>query len=261
MAKIHYKTIEEIELIRESSLLVSKTLGEVAKVIAPGVTTISLNKLAEEFIRDNGGVPAFLNYHGFPYSLCISPNDQVVHGFPGKQELKEGDLISVDCGVILNKYYGDSAYTFAIGEVSEEAKKLMRVTQECLELGVQKAVTGMRIGDIGYAVQEHAEKHGFGVVKELVGHGVGLALHEKPEVPNYGKRGAGTKLEEGMVIAIEPMINAGKAGVKFWNDGWTVSTSDGKPSAHYEHTVAVKKGQPDILSTFSYINEILERKK
>jgi methionyl aminopeptidase len=261
MAKIHYKSIEEIELIRESSLLVSKTLGEVAKVIAPGVTTISLNKLAEEFIRDNGGVPAFLNYHGFPYSLCISPNDQVVHGFPGQQELKEGDLISVDCGVILNKYYGDSAYTFAIGEVSEEAKKLMRVTQECLELGVQKAVTGMRIGDIGYAVQEHAEKHGFGVVKELVGHGVGLALHEKPEVPNYGKRGAGTKLEEGMVIAIEPMINAGKANVKFWNDGWTVSTSDGKPSAHYEHTVAVKKGQPDILSTFSYINEILERKK
>jgi len=261
MAKIHYKSIEEIELIRESSLLVSKTLGEVAKVIAPGVTTISLNKLAEEFIRDNGGVPAFLNYHGFPYSLCISPNDQVVHGFPGKQELKEGDLISVDCGVILNKYYGDSAYTFAIGEVSEEAKKLMRVTQECLELGVQKAVTGMRIGDIGYAVQEHAEKHGFGVVKELVGHGVGLALHEKPEVPNYGKRGAGTKLEEGMVIAIEPMINAGKASVKFWSDGWTVSTSDGKPSAHYEHTVAVKKGQPDILSTFSYINEILERKK
>ena len=261
MAKIHYKSIEEIELIRESSLLVSKTLGEVAKVIAPGVKTIALNKLAEEFIRDNGGVPAFLNYHGFPYSLCISPNDQVVHGFPGQQELKEGDLISVDCGVILNKYYGDSAYTFAIGEVSEEAKKLMRVTQECLELGVQKAVTGMRIGDIGYAVQEHAEKHGYGVVKELVGHGVGLALHEKPEVPNYGKRGAGTKLEEGMVIAIEPMINAGKANVKFWNDGWTVSTSDGKPSAHYEHTVAVKKGQPDILSTFSYINEILERKK
>ncbi|NCD70631.1 type I methionyl aminopeptidase [Mucilaginibacter agri] len=261
MAKIHYKTIEEIELIRESSLLVSKTLGEVAKVIAPGVKTIALNKLAEEFIRDNGGVPAFLNYHGFPYSLCISPNDQVVHGFPGQQELKEGDLISVDCGVILNKYYGDSAYTFAIGEVSEEAKKLMRVTQECLVLGVQKAVAGMRTGDIGYAVQEHAEKHGFGVVKELVGHGVGLALHEKPEVPNYGKRGAGTKLEEGMVIAIEPMINAGKANVKFWNDGWTVSTSDGKPSAHYEHTVAVKKGQPDILSTFSYINEILERKK
>ena len=261
MAKIHYKSVEEIELIRESSLLVSKTLGEVAKVIAPGVKTIALNKLAEEFIRDNGGIPAFLNYHGFPYSLCISPNDQVVHGFPGQQELKEGDLISVDCGVILNKYYGDSAYTFAIGEVSEEAKKLMRVTQECLELGVQKAVTGMRIGDIGYAVQEHAEKHGFGVVKELVGHGVGLALHEKPEVPNYGKRGAGTKLEEGMVIAIEPMINAGKANVKFWNDGWTVSTSDGKPSAHYEHTVAVKKGQPDILSTFSYINEILERKK
>lgn len=261
MAKIHYKSTEEIELIRASALLVSKTLGEVAKVIAPGVKTIDLNKLAEEFIRDNGGVPAFLNYHGFPYSLCISPNDQVVHGFPGSQELKEGDLISVDCGVILNKYYGDSAYTFAVGEVSEEARQLMRVTQECLVLGVEKAVAGLRVGDIGFAVQQHAEKHGYGVVKELVGHGVGLQLHEKPEVPNYGKRGAGTKLEEGMVIAIEPMINAGKAGVKFWNDGWTVSTVDGKPSAHYEHTVAVKKGQPDILSTFSYINEVLERKK
>ncbi|WDF54804.1 type I methionyl aminopeptidase [Mucilaginibacter sp. KACC 22063] len=260
MAKIHYKSAEEIELIRASALLVSKTLGEVAKVIAPGVKTIALNKLAEEFIRDNGGVPAFLNYHGFPYSLCISPNDQVVHGFPGEKELKDGDLISVDCGVILNKYIGDSAYTFAVGEVSDEVKQLMRVTQECLKLGVEKAVTGMRVGDIGFAVQQHAEKHGYGVVKELVGHGVGLQLHEKPEVPNYGKRGAGTKLEEGMVIAIEPMINAGKAGVKFWNDGWTVSTVDGKPSAHYEHTVAIKKGQPDILSTFSYVEEVLERK-
>lgn len=260
MAKIHYKSAEEIELIRASALLVSKTLGEVAKVIAPGVKTIALNKLAEEFIRDNGGVPAFLNYHGFPYSLCISPNDQVVHGFPGEKELMDGDLISVDCGVILNKYIGDSAYTFAVGEVSDEVKQLMRVTQECLKLGVEKAVTGMRVGDIGFAVQQHAEKHGYGVVKELVGHGVGLQLHEKPEVPNYGKRGAGTKLEEGMVIAIEPMINAGKAGVKFWNDGWTVSTVDGKPSAHYEHTVAIKKGQPDILSTFSYVEEVLERK-
>lgn len=260
MAKIHYKSAEEIELIRAAAQLVSKTLGEVAKVIAPGVKTKKLNDLAEQFIRDNGGVPAFLNYHGFPYSLCISPNDQVVHGFPGEQELKEGDLISVDCGVILNKYIGDSAYTFAIGEVSQEAKDLMRVTQECLELGVAKAVAGLRIGDIGFAVQQHAESHGYGVVKELVGHGVGLQLHEKPEVPNYGRRGAGTKLEEGMVIAIEPMINAGKAGVKFWNDGWTVSTIDGKPSAHYEHTVAVKKGKPDILSTFSYINEVLERK-
>jgi methionyl aminopeptidase len=258
MSKINYKSVEEIELIRESSVLVSKTLGEIAKIIGPGVKTIELNKLAETFIRDHGGVPAFLNYHGFPYSLCISMNDQVVHGFPGQRVLVEGDLVSVDCGVILNKYIGDSAYTFAIGEVSSTAKTLMRVTMECLDLGVEKAVAGMRIGDIGYAVQEHAEKHGFGVVKELVGHGVGLALHEKPEVPNYGKRGSGVKLEEGMVIAIEPMINAGKARVKFWDDGWTVSTIDGKPSAHYEHTVAICKGKPDILSTFSYLDNVLK---
>lgn len=260
MSKIIYKSVEEIELIRESSLLVSKTHGEIAKMIGPGVTTIELNKLAETFIRDNGGVPAFLNYNGFPYSLCISLNDQVVHGFPSKKPLVEGDLVSVDCGVVLNKFYGDSAFTFAIGEVDELTQKLMRVTRECLDLGVEKAVVGMRIGDIGYAVQEHAEKNGFGVVKELVGHGVGTRLHEKPEVPNYGKRGSGTKLEEGMVIAIEPMINAGRAGVKFWDDGWTVSTSDKKPSAHYEHTVAVKKGKPDILSTFSYIDKVLEEK-
>ncbi len=261
MSKINYRSVEEIALIRESSLLVSKTLGEIAKVVAPGVKTIELNKLAETFIRDHGGVPAFLNYSGFPYSLCISLNDQVVHGFPSQYELREGDLISVDCGVVLNKYYGDSAYTFAVGEVSDTVKKLMRVTKECLDKGVEKAVVGMRVGDIGYAVQEHAEKNGFGVVKELVGHGVGLHLHEKPEVPNYGKRGSGVKLEEGMVIAIEPMINAGRAGVKFWDDGWTVSTIDKKPSAHYEHTVAVKKGKPEVLSTFSYIEEIFEIKK
>ena len=260
MSKISYKSVEEIELIRESSLLVSKTLGEIAKIIAPGVKTIELNKLAETYIRDNGGVPAFLNYHGFPYSLCISMNDQVVHGFPSQRVLVEGDLVSVDCGVVLNKYIGDSAYTFAIGEVSDNTKRLMRITMECLDLGVAKAVTGNRVGDIGYAVQEHAEKHGFGVVKELVGHGVGLHLHEKPEVPNYGKRGSGIKLEEGMVIAIEPMINAGKARVKFWDDGWTVSTIDGKPSAHYEHTVAIKKGKPEILSTFSYVDEVLKEK-
>jgi methionyl aminopeptidase len=260
MSKINYKSVEEIELIRESSLLVGKTLGEIAKVIGPGVKTIELNRLAETYIRDNGGIPAFLNYSGFPYSLCISLNDQVVHGFPSDYELKDGDLVSVDCGAILNKYYGDSAYSFAIGEVSDTVKKLMRVTQECLVLGVEKAVVGMRIGDIGYAVQEHAEKNGFGVVKELVGHGVGLHLHEKPEVPNYGKRGSGIKLEEGMVIAIEPMINAGRAGVKFWDDGWTVSTVDAKPSAHYEHTVAVKRGKADILSTFSYVDNVLKEK-
>jgi len=260
MSKIYYKSAEEIELIRESAMLVAKTHGEVAKVIAPGIKTIELDKLAETFIRDNGGIPAFLNHGGFPYSLCISLNDQVVHGFPGNHVLKDGDLVSVDCGVILNKYYGDSAFTFAIGEVSDEVKKLMRVTRECLNLGIEKAVVGNRIGDIGYAVQEHAEKNGFGVVKELVGHGVGLKLHEKPEVPNYGRRGSGIKLEEGMVIAIEPMINAGRAGVKFWDDGWTVSTVDKKASAHYEHTVAIKKGKADILSSFEYVDNVLKEK-
>lgn len=259
MPKIIYKTSEEIELIRISSLLVSKTHAEVAKVLKEGVTTNYLNKIAEEFIRDNDAIPGFLNYNGFPYTLCISLNDQVVHGFPSKYELREGDIVSIDCGVVKNGYFGDSAYTFAIGEVSEESKKLLEVTKECLQLGIDKAVVGNRIGDIGYAVQEHAEKHGYGVVKELVGHGVGKNLHEKPEVPNYGKRGSGIKLEEGMVIAIEPMINAGRAGVKFWEDGWTVSTVDKKTSAHFEHTIAIRKGKADILSTFEYIEEVLNK--
>jgi methionyl aminopeptidase len=259
MSKIIFKTAEEIELIRQSAQLVGKTLGEVAKIVKPGVQTIELDKLAETFIRDNGGVPAFLNFHGFPYSLCISPNDQVVHGFPGKHVLTDGDIISVDCGVVLNGFYGDSAYTFAIGEVDAETDRLLQVTKECLDMGIAKAVVGMRTGDIGHAVQAHAEKNGFGVVKELVGHGVGVKLHEKPEVPNYGKRGSGVKLEEGMVIAIEPMINGGKAGVKFWKDGWTVSTVDGKPSAHFEHTVAIRKGKAEILSTFSYVEEVLAK--
>ena len=261
MSKIYYKSPEEIELIRESSLLVSKTLAEVAKIIAPGVTTIALDKLAYEFISDNGAVPAFLNYGGFPNSLCISPNDQVVHGFPSEYVIKEGDLISVDCGVIKNNFFGDSAYTFSIGEVDAEKQKLTKVTQECLNFAIEKAVVGMRIGDIAFAVQNHAESNGFGVVRELVGHGVGVKLHEKPEVPNYGKRGNGAKLEEGMVIAIEPMINAGTAAVKFWSDGWTVTTRDNKPSAHFEHTVAVKKGKADVLSTFSLIEEVLKEKK
>lgn len=261
MSKIYYKSPEEIELIRESSLLVSKTLAEVAKVIGPGITTKKLNDLAETFIKDHGAIPAFLNYNGFPYSLCISPNEQVVHGFPGEYVIQEGDLISVDCGVILNKYFGDSAYTFSIGEVDSEKQKLVEVTKECLRLAIEKAVVGSRIGDVGYAVQAHAEANGFGVVKELVGHGVGVQLHEKPEVPNYGKRGSGIKLEEGMVIAIEPMINAGTAGVKFWSDGWTVTSKDNRPSAHFEHTVAVKKGNADVLSTFSVIEEVLNKKK
>ena len=261
MSKIYYKSLEEIELIRESALLVSKTLAEVAKVIEAGVTTKQLDQLAYTFIKDHGAVPAFLNYNGFPYSLCISPNEQVVHGFPSDYVIQDGDLISVDCGVILNKYFGDSAYTFSIGEIDPVKAKLVEVTKKCLELAIDKAVVGSRIGDIGYAVQNMAESNGFGVVKELVGHGVGVKLHEKPEVPNYGKRGSGVKLEEGMVIAIEPMINAGVAGVKFWSDGWTVTTKDNKPSAHFEHTVAVKKGKADVLSTFSLIEEVLIEKK
>ncbi|ACU02845.1 MULTISPECIES: type I methionyl aminopeptidase [Pedobacter] len=260
MSKIYYKSPEEIELIRESSLLVSKTLAEVAKVIGPGVTTKKLNDLAETFIKDHGAIPAFLNYNGFPYSLCISPNEQVVHGFPGDYVIQEGDLISVDCGVIKNDFFGDSAYTFSIGEIDSERQKLVEVTQECLKLAIEKAVVGSRIGDVGFAVQAYAEANGFGVVRELVGHGVGVKLHEKPEVPNYGKRGSGIKLEEGMVIAIEPMINAGTAGVKFWSDGWTVTSKDNKPSAHFEHTVAVKKGNADVLSTFSFIEEVLKKK-
>lgn len=257
---IIFKSEEEIELIRISSQLVARTHAEVAKVIGEGVTTKHLNKVAEEFIRDNDAIPAFLNYNGFPYTLCISLNDQVVHGFPSNYELRSGDIVSVDCGVIKDKYFGDSAYTFMIGEVAEETKQLLKVTQECLILAIEKAVVGNRVGDIGFACQEHAEKHGYGVVKELVGHGVGKFLHEKPDIPNYGKRGSGTKLTEGMVIAIEPMINAGRAGVKFWDDGWTVSTVDKKPSAHFEHTVAIRKGKADILSTFDYIEEVLNKK-
>ncbi|MDO7742760.1 MAG: type I methionyl aminopeptidase [Pedobacter sp.] len=261
MSKIYYKSPEEIELIRESSILVAKTLAEVAKVIGAGVTTKKLNDVAETYIKDNGAIPAFLNYNGFPYSLCISPNEQVVHGFPGDYVIKEGDLISVDCGVIKNKFFGDSAYTFSIGEISEEQQKLVDVTQECLKRAIDKAVVGSRIGDIGYAVQSLAEDNGFGVVRELVGHGVGVQLHEKPEVPNYGRKGVGMKLEEGMVIAIEPMINAGTANVKFWSDGWTVTSRDNRPSAHFEHTVAIKRGKADVLSTFSYIEEVLKEKR
>jgi methionyl aminopeptidase len=261
MSKIYYKSPEEVELIRISSMLVSETLAEVAKIIGPGVTTMQLNELAETYIKDNGAIPAFLNYNGFPYSLCISPNDQVVHGFPGDYVIQEGDLISVDCGVVKNGFFGDSAYTFSIGEISPDRQKLVDVTQECLKRAIDKAVAGSRLGDVGYAVQSLAEQNGFGVVRELVGHGVGVKLHEKPEVPNYGRRGTGMKLEEGMVIAIEPMINAGTANIKFWSDGWTVTSRDNQPSAHFEHTVAVKKGKADVLSTFSLIEEVLKEKK
>ena len=255
---IYYKTDGEIELIRESSLLVSKTLAEIAKIIRPGISTLDLDKRAEEFIRDNGGVPAFKGYKGFPNSLCISTDHQVVHGIPSLKEISEGEIVSVDCGVLKNGFFGDSAFTFPIGEVKQEVGKLLKVTREALLKGVEKAVAGLRLGDISSAVQEHAEKNGFSCVRELVGHGIGKDLHEKPEVPNYGRRGSGLKLQEGLVIAIEPMINMGKYAVLQEKDGWTISTKDRLPSAHFEHTVAVKKGRPDILTTFNYIDEVFK---
>ncbi len=256
---LYYKTKEEIELIRESSLLVGKTLAEVAKVIKPGVTTLFLDKIAFEFINDNKAIPAFLNYNGFPNSLCISVNEAVVHGIPGKYVLKDGDIVSVDCGVVKNEFYGDSAYTFAIGEVKPEVLKLMEVTKESLYKAIEVAVVGMRLGDIGNAVQLFSEAHGYGVVRELVGHGIGRNLHEAPEVPNYGKRGTGMKLQEGLVIAIEPMINLGKRNVKQENDGWTIRTADKLPSAHFEHTIAIGKDKADILSSFKEIEKVLNK--
>lgn len=253
---LYYKTQEEIELIRESSLLVAKTLAEVAKSIRPGISTLELDRLAETFIRDHSAVPAFLNYNGFPNSLCISVNSQVVHGIPNKNELQDGDICSVDCGVLKNGFYGDSAYTFAIGEVDDETVQLLRITKESLYKGIEKAVAGNRLGDVSHAIQEHAETSGYSVVRELVGHGIGRHLHEKPEVPNYGKRGSGLVLREGLVIAIEPMINMGGKAVVHERDGWTIRTADNKPSAHFEHTVAIRKGVPDILSSFKFIEEL-----
>lgn len=257
--QIYYKTEEEIELIRQSSLLVSKTLAEVGKHIQPGITTIELDRIAEVFIRDNGGQPGFLGYRGYPNSLCTSRNSEVVHGIPGKTVLQEGDILSVDCGVLLNGFYGDSAYTFEVGEVSPEVKRLLNITYEALYKGIEAAVAGNRVGDISFAVQSHAEKNGYSVVRELVGHGLGRKLHEKPEVPNYGKRGNGPRLQEGLVIAIEPMINMGKREVIQSRDGWTVMTADGKPSAHFEHTVVVRKEKAEILSTFTVIEEIVKQ--
>jgi methionyl aminopeptidase len=250
---IIYKTAGQIEGIRVSSLLVGETLAEVTSLLRPGVRTIDLDKAAETFIRDHGATPAFKGYNGFAGSLCISVNAEVVHGIPGNRELKEGDLVSIDCGVIKDGFFGDSAYSFAIGEVKPVVEKLMVVTKECLYLGIEKAISGLRIGDVSAAIQDHAEKNGFGVVRELVGHGVGIHLHEKPEVPNFGRRGTGPQLKEGMVIAIEPMINAGKKGVKQLDDGWTIVTADRQPSAHFEHTVAIGIGKADVLSSFDKI--------
>lgn len=251
------KSAEEIELIRENNLLVSKTLAEVAKMIKPGITTAAIDKRAEEYIRDHGAEPGFLGYGGFPNSLCTSVNDEVVHGIPSDYELKEGDIISIDCGTYKKGFYGDTAYTFGVGEISEEVEKLLKATKEALFKGIEKAVAGNRVGDISFAVQNHAEGAGFSVVREMVGHGLGSNMHESPEVPNYGKRGKGPKLKPGLVICIEPMINLGTRNIKQDPDGWTIRTMDSKPSAHYELALAIRNGQADILSTFEYIENQL----
>ena len=251
---IHYKSAEEIELIRKSCMLLEETIAIVAAMIKPGITTMDLETAAEKHILEHGGLPSFKGYHDFPYTCCISVNDAVVHGFPTEDPIREGDIISVDTGVYMNGYHGDSAYTFAVGNIANEVKQLMRVTKESLYKGIEKAVAGNRVGDIAWAVQEHTErKYGYGVVRELVGHGLGKSLHEEPQVPNYGKRGSGAKLKEGMVIAIEPMINLGKRDIKTDKDGWTIRTRDGKPAAHYEHTICIRKNEADILSSFTAI--------
>lgn len=255
---IYLKTEEEIELLRQSNLIVSKALAEVAKLIAPGVSTFELDKVAETLIRDNGAIPSFLGYSGYPASLCTSVNDQVVHGIPSKKAvLKDGDIISVDCGATKNGFVGDSAYTFCVGEVSEDVKQLLRVTKESLYLGIEQAVDGNRLGDVGFAIQNHCERHGYGVIREMVGHGVGRDMHEDPQVPNTGRRGNGVRLRKGMTIAIEPMIAMGSYRLLFEKDGWTTRTIDGKFAAHFEHSIAIRDGKADILSTFDYLEEVV----
>jgi len=254
---IKLKSREEIELMRQSAQLVSKTLGMLAAEIRPGVTTSYLDNLAETFIKDHQAVPGFLGLYDFPNSLCISVNEQVVHGIPNAKPLLEGDIVSIDCGVLKNGYYGDHAYTFPVGEISAEVQELLNVTKKSLYLGIEEMVAGNRIGDISFAIQKYTERHGYGVVRELVGHGLGKEMHESPEVPNYGKRGRGPLIKNGLVLAIEPMINLGTRKVKQLSDGWTIITADGKPSAHFEHNVAVVDGKADILSTFDYIEEAL----
>lgn len=254
---VFLKTDEEIELIKISSVILGKAHAEVAKLIQPGVTTAQLDKRAEEYIRDHGGVPSFKNYNKFPASLCISIGEQVVHGIPGNYHLKDGDIVSIDCGVFLNGFHSDSAYTYAIGAIKPEEQELLKVTKEALYIGIAQAQVNARLGDIGYAIQSYVERHKFSVVRELVGHGVGKNLHEGPEVPNFGKRGQGSKLKSGMVIAIEPMVNLGKRNVVQEKDGWTIRTADRKPSAHFEHTVAIRQGKPEILTTFEFIEQVL----
>ena len=258
---LNIKTEEQIELLRSSNQLVSKTLAEMAKIIRPGITTLELDRVAEEFIRDHKAVPGFKGYNNFPNTLCTSVNDEVVHGIPSDYILKDGDIISIDCGVVLEGYYGDSAFTFPVGEVDDEKERLMDYTRESLEEGVKQAIAGNRVGDISWAVQNKAESGGYSVVRELVGHGLGRNLHESPEIPNYGKRGRGPKLKKGLVICIEPMINRGERSVRQMKDGWTVKTADGKPSAHFEYAVAVDYNKADVLTTFKYIDEELNKIK
>jgi methionyl aminopeptidase len=255
---IHYKTSDEIEIIKESAQILGKAHAEVAKLIKPGAKTSDMDRVAEEFIRDHNGVPSFLNYNGFPYTLCVSPNEQVVHGFPSDNELQEGDILSIDCGVYYKGFHSDSAYTYPVGTVKPEHMELMKVTKESLYKGIEEVVVGKRIGDISYAIQQYVEGYGYTVVRELVGHGLGRELHESPEVPNYGKRGSGPKLKEGMVIAIEPMINLGKKEIVQESDGWTIRTKDRAYSAHYEHTVAVMDGKAEVLTTHKYIEDVFK---
>jgi len=257
---VHLKSAEEIELMRNSALIVSRTLGLVAEKIGPGITPLELDKLAFEYIKDEGAEPGFLGFGGFPNSLCISVNEAVVHGIPNDRPFEEGDIVSIDCGAVKHDYYGDHAYTFAIGEISPEAEKLLRVTKESLYLGIEQMRVGKRIGDIGYAIQKFAEEHGYGVVRELVGHGLGKSMHEDPQVPNYGKRGRGKKILDGMVLAVEPMINMGTKEVMMLDDDWTIITADKKYSAHFEHDIAVVDGGPDILSTFDFVEDALEKR-
>lgn len=254
---IHIKTPEEIELMRESALIVSKTLGMLASEVKPGVTTLELDALAESYIRDHGAEPGFLGLYDFPNTLCMSPNEQVVHGIPNNTPLAEGDIISIDCGALKNGFYGDHAYTFEVGEVSPEVKQLLEVTKKSLYIGIEQFKLGNRVGDVGYAIQEYTESFGYGVVRELVGHGLGKTMHEDPEMPNYGKRGRGKKFMEGQVVAIEPMINMGTHRIVQLSDGWSILTADKKPSAHFEHDVAIVDGKPQLLSTFDYIYEAL----
>ena len=254
---IKIKNAEEIELMRESALIVSKTLGMLAAEVKPGVSTLQLDSLAETFIRDHGAIPGFLGLYDFPNTLCMSPNAQVVHGIPNDKPLEEGDIISIDCGALKNEFYGDHAYTFEVGEVAPEVKKLLEVTKASLYKGIAAFKAGNRVGDVGYAIQEFTEAHGYGVVRELVGHGLGREMHEDPEMPNYGKRGRGKKFTEGMVVAIEPMTNLGTHKIRQHADGWTITTLDNKPSAHFEHDVAIVNGKPELLSTFKYVHEAL----